>query len=199
MNLKAIFKAASVAAILLPIAACGRQTIGVTAKQPDMRGDVSVGEVWNGRENGNIVRIQSEVLKAGEAYETEGLTKLIINGDIPSGVDIKVMGELLINGNVGDNVGLQVQQPYAYHREAYSSTCPRFLGKTTVVLPCTKHRDINDGLSIRDADPAIEIHGGVGSNVNARTYGNVEVNGHVVQHGIKHFGFQTEAFEAVGP
>ena len=104
------------------LAGCGPSAIGPKAETPDLKGETTLTEVFNGGPQQYLTRIEASALQEKGSYTADG--RLEIEGNIPSHVSITVRdGELLVNGNVGDDVKLHVTQPIQTHNENYPDFC----------------------------------------------------------------------------
>lgn len=181
MKLSRFFrKAALIAACGLALVGCG-QNIGPNADTPQLRGETTITEVFNGAGMGQQTRIAGSALQAKESYNASG--RIIIDGNVPDGAKINISsGELLVTGKVGNNVSINVGQPIATHTEKQTGWCYGYdfaSGKFEYSYKMTPRCDvtITDGLVYHDHDAAVEIAGGIGTNVRIYTPGRIIVSG----------------------
>lgn len=180
MNIPGFFKKTGlILAFAAALAGCGK-TIGPKAETPDLRGETSITQVFNGGPQGNMTRISGAALQAKESYQASG--KIIIEGDVPAKSSIDVdAGKLLVTGNVGDGASIHVSQPIKTHNENYPDFCYGYdfmAGKFKYSYKFSGcDHTVVDGLKYNDAEAAVEIKGNIGKDVKISTPGKIIVNG----------------------
>lgn len=178
-------KTGLVLAFTAALAGCGPSAIGPKAETPDLRGETTLAEVFNGGPRQYMTRISGAALHEKESYAASG--RLEIDGDVPAHVSITVRdGKLVVNGNVGDGARIDVSQPIATHNERYPDFCYGYdfmAGKFKYSYKFTGcDHTVVDGLRYDDPDPAVSITGSAGQDVRITTPGRIVVNGRQMQN-----------------
>lgn len=145
--------------------------LGGGASALDLKGSFSTAQVFKGgRPDAEVVTISASALQASQNYEfiadnNEGA--LILDGNVPAGVTLTVQNaRLTVNGNLGDNVSLNVNEPVKTHQEAV------YCG-----LYCHDTKTVVDGLRYNDLSPAVTITGTTGAGVNVVANAGIVING----------------------
>lgn len=166
-----------VLAFAAALAGCG-QAIGPGADTPDLQGQTTLTQVFNGGPQQPSTTIRAEALKANESYHARG--QLTIEGSVPAGVRINVEdGKLVVNGDVGNGARIDVSQPTTTHNETYTGYCYgyTFRGKFEYGFSAFCTRTVVDGLTYNDSAPAVAVRGTIGTDVRIATPGSITVNG----------------------
>ncbi len=166
-----------VLAFAAALAGCG-QAIGPGADTPDLQGQTTLTQVFNGGPQQPSTTIRAEALKANENYHAKG--QLTIEGSVPAGAHINVeSGKLVVTGDIGNGARIDVSQPTTTHSETYAGYCYAysFRGKFEYGFSAFCSRTIVDGLTYNDAAPAVTVKGTLGTDVRISTPGSITVNG----------------------
>lgn len=166
-----------VLAFAAALAGCG-QAIGPGADTPDLQGQTTLTQVFNGGPQQPSTTIRAEALKANENYHAKG--QLTIEGSVPAGAHINVeSGKLVVTGDIGNGARIDVSQPTTTHSETYTGYCYAysFRGKFEYGFSAFCSRTIVDGLTYNDTAPAVTVKGTLGTDVRISTPGSITVNG----------------------
>lgn len=179
-------KGALILAFTAALAGCGGQQIGPGAKDPNLAGETTITQVFNGGPAGNSTHISGAALKAGESYEASG--RLTIDGSIPDKAKVTVNdGKLVVNGDVGNSVRITVSQPIKTHTEYHTGYCFGYdyaSGKFEYSYKMTPRCEstVTDGLTYNDPEAAVNIKGGIGLKTSIDTPGVIVVQGRAISN-----------------
>lgn len=179
---------------LIPVfmlAACQtRQVIGPAAETPDLKGVTTQTHVFEGGPLQDSTHIDAAKLHADRSYEATG--ELVIDGNVPDNVTIRVSGgRLTVNGALGNKDSIEVTQPLATHDVTEGSApCYQYgydfmSGKFEYSLKwhgCETTKTVIDGLRYNDDAPAVNVTKGIGAGVGIDTPGRIVVAGRAVQN-----------------
>lgn len=177
-----LLKAVALASIFAFTAGCNSR-IGPDASTDELKGETEKAEIFLGGPMQNRTEIYASALEENESYTADG--ELIINGDVPNGVGLQIdNGKLQVNGSVGKNVHINVQVPVVSHTETrhYSGWCYGYdfaAGKFKYSYKfnnrCSETKEFIDGLKYNDPSPAVKITGQAGADTQITTYGKIVI------------------------
>ncbi len=178
-------KGALVLAFAAALAGCS-SNIGPNASDASLKGETTMTEVFKGGPVGPATQLNAGALKAGGSYEASG--KLTIVGNVPDNVSITVNGgKLDVQGNLGNKARIEVSEPVATHTEMQTGYCYGYdfaSGKFEYSYKMTPRCEVTvtDGLAYNDPAPAVNVAGGIGTDVHINTNGPIAVQGRAISN-----------------
>lgn len=144
------------------------QTIGASDSKPDLSGVAVVEVLPESKASVKRIYLDGKNLKEGARYTFNEMS-LTIKGNVPPKVEITGKnGQLVVTGNVGDGVKLNVQVPE--YTELFSSSCTGMMYYgNNIWMPYTYFCEsvVETGPKPPfDQDPTIIVEGNVGKNVS---------------------------------
>lgn len=179
-------KGALCLAFAAALTGCGSQGIGPNASDPSLKGETTITQVFNGGGAGPATQLDAAALKTGQSYSATG--QLTIKGNVPDDVSITVdNGKLVVQGSLGNKDRIEVNEPVKTHTEMSSGYCYGYdfmSGKFEYSYKFTPscENTVTDGLRYKDAGPAVNVSGGIGTDVRINTNGPIVVGGATLQN-----------------